>query len=475
VELLRPLDAAFLAMETPRTPMHMGSIGIFEAGPLRDGCGRLRMDDIRAEVQSRLHLVPKLRKRVRFPLASQSAPLWVDDPHFDITAHVLHSTLSDPGDEDQLLARCAALMSKPLDRDRPLWQIWVIDGLSDDRVALMEMLHHSMADGLAGVELASVLLDLAPRSAHAAASSPWRPLPPPGDLSVAAGQLGRLGSSIGRLVAATSRSLRHPSALSRALRNHERAFTNLASAGLLPSRCSLNVPVGHDRGVLAVRRSMEDLQRAEHHFGVTVNDLLLTAIAAGLHDLFASRGEATDGRTARILVPVATDHHEDRALGNRVSVMVVRVPVGDLDPVRRLRAVAAEERSCKDHHQALATELVLSSLDAWLPAAVSAASGLVHHQPFVNLVVTNVPGPAVPLYVLGARMLEVIPLVPLGGNLSVGVAALSYDGQLGLGIMFDPVACPDADVLAAGIRRCFEELATLARRGPTGVAQPLPA
>ena len=222
--------------------------------------------------------------------------------------------------------------------------------------------------------------------------------------------------------------------------------------------CSLNVPVGFDRRAVAVRQPLDALRRTEHHFGVTLNDLLLTAIASGVHDLLSARGEATEGRVLQVLVPVGSDHHDDHRLGNEVSAMVVRLPIGAAPAVDRLREVARAERSSKDRGQAAATHLLLSSLDALPPVAVAAASHLVHHQPFVNLVVTNVPGPDVPLYVFGARMLEAIPLVPLGGNLSVGVAALSYEGQLAIGILTDPHACPDVDVLADGVGRCFREL-----------------
>jgi WS/DGAT/MGAT family acyltransferase len=205
---------------------------------------------------------------------------------------------------------------------------------------------------------------------------------------------------------------------------------------------------------------MDELRRAERRFGVTLNDLLLTAIAGGVHDLLSARGEVMEGRQLQVLVPVGSDHHGDRWLGNDVSAMVVRLPIGAAPAAERLREVARAEQDSKDHAQSLATHLLLSSLDVLPPAALSAASHLVHHQPFVNLVVTNVPGPDVPLYVLGARMLEVIPLVPLAGNLSVGVAALSYNGQLTIGILTDPVACPDVEVLAEGVGRCFSGLVT---------------
>ena len=458
VDFLTELDASFLYMESPQTPMHMGSIGIFDGGPLHDAHGCLRLDAVRAKVRSRLHLVPKLRKIVRLPLLGESAPAWVDDPEFDITYHVRAGAIPEPGDEAQLLELCSRLMSFPLDRDRPLWQIYFIDGLADGRVAVLEMIHHCMADGLAGVEIASVLLDLEAHPPDRHSADDWEPTPAPRRTLVAADGLTRLGGVVSTIAADAWQAMWHPSRAGRVLSRYAGAFFDLVSETPLAPHLSLNAPVGSDRRALVVRERMDELRRAEHFFGVTLNDLLLTAVASGVHDLLSARGEVMEDRTLQVLVPVGADHDGDHQLGNEMSAMLVRLPICAAPAVERLRKVAVAEHSRKEHGQAHATRLMLSALDALPPMAVSAASRLVHHQPFVNLVVTNVPGPAVPLYMLGARMLEVIPLVPLGGNLSVGVAALSYNGLFTIGVLVDPVACPDASVFTEGIARCFTQL-----------------
>jgi len=457
-DALTPLDASFLYMESAHTPMHMGSIGIFEGGPLHDADGCLRLEEVRTEVESRLRLVPKLRKCVRLPLIGEAAPVWVDDDHFDITAHVHQAALPEPGDEVQLLELCARLMACPLDRSRPLWDIWLIDGLEGGRVAMLEMLHHSVADGLAGVELATVLLDLEPRPSRRHADDGWQPAPAPGRLEVTVESLAHWGEFIWRLAADGWHAVWHPSQAGHVVARYAGALRSLLATPSVTPDCSLNTPVGFDRRAVAVHQPLLELRQAEHHFGVTLNDLLLTAVASGVHDLLSARGEVMDGRQLEVLVPVGSDHQGDHRLGNEVSAMRVRLPIGAASAVDRLSEVARAEREGKDHEQALAMHFLLWSLDALLPAALSAASHLMHHQPFVNLVVTNVPGPDVPLYVLGARMLEAIPLVPLGGNLSVGVAALSYGGQLTVGLLADPAHCPDVDTLALGIDRCFREL-----------------
>jgi len=471
-DTLTPLDASFLYMESDHTPMHMTFIGIFEGGPLHDASGCLRLEEVRAEVESRLRLVPKLRKIVRFPVLGESAPVWVDDPDFDITDHIHQAALPEPGTEAQLLDRCARLVSRPLDRTRPLWDVWLIDGLEGGRVALLEMLHHSMADGLAGVELATVLLDLEPRAPVPHAPDGWQPARAPGRMALGTEGVAHVAGIARTLAADGWHAVWHPSEAVHVLARYTSAFRSLLPLSPATPDCSLNVPVGFDRQVVVVRQPMDELRRAERRFGVTLNDLLLTAIASGVHDLLSARGEVMEGRRLHVLVPVGADHHDDRRLGNDVSAMVVRLPIGAAPPAERLREVARAERDSKDHAQPLATHLFLSSLDALPPAALAAASHLVHHQPFVNLVVTNVPGPDVPLYALGARMLEAIPLVPLAGNLSVGAAALSYNGQLTIGIQADPVACPDVQTLARGIGRCFAELVTAVPHPDRGSSVP---
>jgi diacylglycerol O-acyltransferase / wax synthase len=459
---LHALDASFLYMETAHTPMHMASVGLFEGPPLHDTQGRLCLDEVRTEVASRLHLVPKLRRCVRMPLVAGEAPVWVDDPDFDVANHVHQAALPSPGNDEQLFEFCADLMAYPMDRQHPLWHIWLVDGLEDGRVAVVELLHHSLADGLAGVELATVLLDVEPRLRTRRVEAAWQPAPPPSRLAVATR---RVAALVTRVSADVEQVVRHPTAAPRVLRRYIPAFTSLFADPVATVHCSLNRRVGFSRRVLAVRRPLEGLRRAEHHFGVTLNDLLLTAVAAGVHDLLSGRGEVMEGRHVHVLVPVGADHHGDRQLGNEVSAMVVPVPIGPASASDRLERVAGAERRCKEVRQALAAHALLSSFDAWPHAALAAASHLVHRQPFVNLVVTNVPGPDVPLSMLGARMVEAVPLVPLIGNLSVGIAALSYWGQLSVGILVDPAACPDATVLASAIGRSLDELAAAARDG----------
>lgn len=470
--VLSPLDAGFLYAESVRTPMHMGSLGIFEGAPLRDQHGRLRSEDVRAEVDSRLHLVPKLRRQVSFSPLGAAAPTWVDDPDFDVANHVRDAMLPSPGSEATLGDLCAELMTRPLERDRPLWEIWLIDGLEGGRVAMMEKLHHSMADGLAGVELVTVLFDLDrhPATSHPA-PDPWQPAPSRHRTSIVARDLGRRGAVPLHLMANGVGALRHPIRVGREVARYADAFSSVVTWQSIAPSSSLNVTVGEDREVVFVRQPLGELQQAAARFGVTINDLLLTAVAEGIHCLMSARGESVEGRTVQVLVPVGADHHGDHQLGNQVSAMLVRLPIGTSDPVDRLRSVSRAQASCKHHHQALAAALLLDLLDPWPQPSLAAAARLIHRQPFFNLVVTNVPGPGVPLYVLGARMLEAFPIVPIAGNLSVGVAALTYDEQLTVGLLADPGGCPDVDVFANGIGCSFAGLTTAAGIGHIAVSE----
>ncbi len=445
--------------------MHMGSIGMFEGAPLRDEHGTLRTDDVRTEIESRLHLVPKLRRRVRFTSLGMAAPVWMDAPAFDIAHHVRATTLPSPGTEASLKVLCAELMARPLRRDRPLWEIWLIDGLEGGRVAMLEKLHHSMADGLAGVELVTVLFDLDRHPARAESSPrPWNPTPPPRERSVIAHDLGRRAAVPLHLAANGIELLRHPVIVGRDAAHYAAALSSVVTPRSIAPSLSLNVPVGKRRRVEFVRQPLEELHQVAGLFGVTVNDLLLTAVAGGVRGLLARRGERVEGRSIQVLVPVGADHHGDHQLGNRVSAMLVRLPIGSCDPVDRLQMVSRAQASCKHHHQALAAALLLELLEPLPQSVLATAARLIHRQPFFNLVVTNVPGPGVPLYVLGARMLEAFPMVPIAGNLSVGVAALSYGEQLTIGLLADPGACADLDVFADGIDRSFAELIAVAGR-----------
>ena len=455
---LTPLDASFLHVESERTPMHMASIGIFEGRPLCDAEGNLRIDDVRRLIAGRLELVPKLRQRAVKGLLGEAPPVWLDDPDFEISEHVRVRRLPRPGTEAELLHLCAELMAAPLERTRPLWELTFVEGLSEGRVALIEKLHHSMADGLAAAELATVLLDLSPDPPLQEATSPWIPAARPPMWRAAVRDLLRLGSLPLRVARWYGQSVRHPIARTQELGDLGRAVGTLVTPKMFAPRSSLNTPVTNARSVSFVRLPFEEVHAVARSFDATVNDVLLTLVAGGLHDLLTSRGELTETTELQALVPVGLEKSEGQQLANSVSALFVRLPVGMEDPEAVLRAVTAEVGEAKRRHQALAAASVLRLLEPLPQDLLAVAAGIVQHQPFFNLIVTNVPGPPVPLFALGARLLEAFPIVPLAGNQSLAVAALSYEGQLNLGVLSDPVLCPDVAVFCAGVRLRLESL-----------------
>ncbi|HUO49697.1 MAG TPA: wax ester/triacylglycerol synthase domain-containing protein, partial [Acidimicrobiales bacterium] len=299
--LMRPrrltgLDALFLHLESPRTPMHMGSVAVFEGGPLTDATGRIRIETLRADVEDRLDLVPNLRCRPRRAFLGESAPVWVDDGEFDLTAHMRVVALPTPGTMEQLAALSEEILAVPLDLDHPLWEMWFVEGLAGGRVGLVQKLHHAMADGLAGVELATVLLDAErhPRRPHGA-RRPWYPEPMPGALSVAAFDASaRLASGL-RVLRLGARRLADPvPTLRRAITTAD-ALGTVLTPRLFAPRSSLNAPIGQARRIAFVRAPMEQLVAVEHAHGVTINDIVLSAVAGGLRHMLQARGEVVEG------------------------------------------------------------------------------------------------------------------------------------------------------------------------------------
>ena len=456
---LTALDASFLHAESETTPMHMASVGIFDGRYLYDPQGNFRIDDIRRLIAGRLALVPKLRQRPSLSPLGQAPPTWLDYPDFDITEHVRVCALTPPATEAELRRLCADLMGVPLDRARPLWDLTFVEGLDGGRVGLVERLHHSMADGLAAAELATVLLDLAsdpPPFDEPVA--PWSPSVGAPAWRAAADDLLRLGALPVRAAKWCVESAVHPIRRTREFVDIARAFGTIVTPRIVAPRSSLNGRITEARSVDFVRLSLEDVQEVGHSFDGTINDVLLTLVAGGLRALLSSRGELTEHSELQVLVPVGLVDAEGRNLGNSVSAMFVRLPVGLDDAVEVLTAVMAEVGDDKRRHQALAAASFLRFLEPFPQEILARGVGILQYQPFFNLIVTNVPGPPVPLYALGARLLEAFPILPLVGNQSLAVAALSYDGQLNMGVLSDPATCPDAQVFCTGVQACHNAL-----------------
>ncbi|HXQ55573.1 MAG TPA: wax ester/triacylglycerol synthase family O-acyltransferase [Actinomycetes bacterium] len=440
-------DAGFLYLEHAGLPQHVAILAVVEGGPLHDQDGRLRLDAVREQFDRRLHLAPRLRQLVVCPPLGQGLPLWTDDHGFDLADHVRAVQVAAPGDERELLALCDQLCLRLLDRTRPLWELWLITGLAQGRVGLVLKLHHALADGLAAVQIAGALLLDATPDAPSPQPPPWRPRPAPSGWVLVADNLRGRAAALARL--------RHPGTLPAQARVLAGAWRMVRDGRRPRRRSPLRRPLGGRRRLVLVRARLAVVKQIAHAHQATVNDVLLAAVAGGLRALLLARGVLVEGLTLRASVPVALRRASAAAaLGNQVGLMVVPLPVEEPDAARRLRQVTQATTQRKRRPEVLAGLRPVGSL-----TVLRALNRYSRHQHLVDLFITNVPGPQVPLFVVGARLLEAFPVVQVAGNVPLSVAVLSYDGQLNVGIQSDPDALSDVEVFADGLRRSLEELA----------------
>ena len=448
---MSPMDASFLHIEGPMNPMHVGGVSIFE-GPAPP------FEQLSAMVAGKLDLVPRYRQKVRFVPLGLGRPVWVDDPHFNLSYHVRHSALPAPGSEEQLRRTAARIFAQHLDRNKPLWEIWMIEGLSKNRWVLLSKVHHCMVDGVAATDLMSVMFE---DETTPATATRWEPAPEPNGLELVLRTLTRRTVSPAEQLRSVRAALRAPRAslaqvtdLLGGMRSAARVMRPVGSS-------SLTGPVGPHRAWSCAHLRLSDVKALRSTLGGTVNDIVLSVVSGGLRDLLDSRGEHTAERTIPALVPVSVRRPGERGVyNNRVSAMVADLPVGIADPVARLAAVRAQMDGLKESKQAVAGD-VLTSLSGFAPPLLLALGArLAARSPSLGVQtgVTNVPGPQQPLRTLGRRLLESFPFVPLIGQVRISIAIFSYDGGLYFGVTSDYDSSNDIDVLTRGIESSMSEL-----------------
>jgi len=457
---LTGLDSSFLHLEQDSTHMHVAGCAIFHGeAPTH----RQLVDAI----ESRLHLVPRYRQRLAFVPFGQGRPVWVDDPHFNVAYHVRHTALPDPGSEEQLMRMTGRVFSQALDRSRPLWEVWLVEGLSGDRFALLSKTHHALVDGISGVDIMTVLFDTSPEPMPVApADQEWVPRPLPSRAQLLADAVLERATVPGEMVRGVRAVLRGPRAVVGQLARSLGALGELALTGLAPAPTTLfNVPIGPHRRFTWVRGDLGEFKAIKNALSGTVNDVVLSVVTGALGRYMRRHGEPTDGVVLRAMVPVSIRADVDRgALGNRVAAMWAPLPVGIEDPVQRLGTISASMRDLKASGQAVGAQ-VLTQLSGFAPPTImSQAARLQARQRIFNLVVTNVPGPQFPLYLMGRELEAIFPMVPLAKNTALGIAILSYNGQLNFGLSGDYDAMADIEVLADELRASIEELAAAAGR-----------
>ena len=455
---LSSLDASFLHLESLETPMHVGAVSIFEGASFFDDTGRFQLAAARRLIASRLHLIPRFRKMLKAVPFNQGRPIWVDDPRFDIAYHVRLTALPSPGTREQLMTLTARVQSQLLDRSRPLWELWFVEGLEGGRVALIQKTHHALVDGVSGVDVATVLLDFQPEPAFLEPPR-WIIEPPPSEWRLLADSVWQRATEPAELVRSVRAGLRGPANTLENTTRIARSVSSLFGADALAPRTSLNVSVGRNRLFDGVTISFGEVHKVREAFGGTINDVILAGVCGGLRRLLESRDESIDGMTLKAFCPVSVrDDAEQMQLGNRVSGMLVPLPIGLPNPVDRLNAIRESTVYLKEREQAVGASFLLDLTQYAAPTLLGLGARLAHRQPFFNLVVTNVPGPQVPLYCMGGRMLEVFPVVPLTKNLAIGIAILSYCGNLHIGLFVDRDAFPDLPVLSIALENSFGEL-----------------
>jgi diacylglycerol O-acyltransferase len=447
-ERLSALDASFLYLERPNVHMHVAGLAVLD--PSIRAAGPLRFEDLIQLVGERIHLVPRFRQRVQEPPLRAGRPVWVDDDRFDLTYHLRRAALPEPGGRGELAEFVQGVQSRPLDRTRPLWEMYLIEGLEDGYVAVLSKSHHAMIDGISGMDLASVMFDFTPKTQRIHAPGPWEPGPPPSPISLWAGGLAeQLAHPVRSIVEGMGLLLRAPAEVAARIGGLAGGVASLVSLGPAPQG-PFNVPVGPNRRFSMAEVPVADMRAIKNALGGTVNDVVLAAVAGALRRRLRRRHERVRGVSLRALMPVSIrDESQRMAFGNQVSVFFVDLPVGEKDPVRRLRAITRATGTLKTSQQAVAATALINSA-RWAPPTLHGlAARLVVRQRLVNLIVSNVPGPQVPLYLDGARLMVAYPVMPLGPTTALSVAVTSLSGTMGFGFTGDWDAVPDIDPIAS--------------------------
>ncbi|HJZ37905.1 MAG TPA: wax ester/triacylglycerol synthase family O-acyltransferase [Solirubrobacterales bacterium] len=453
LDRLTAVDASFLSNESSSSHMHVGAILIFEGPPPR-------YVDLVEHVRGRLNLVPRFRQKLVVPPLEAGRPLWADDVNFNLSYHIRHTALPEPGGEAQLKRLCGRVFSQQLDRSKPLWELWLVQGLERDRFALLTKTHHAMVDGISGVDIGTVLFDLEPVPAPAPVEERWVPQKSPSTAEL----VGRgIGDAIGMPIALAGRAVeavRHPETTARKAVEGVEALSEIVAQFADPAPdVPLNHEIGPHRRYIWARSELATFKRIKDSLGGTVNDVVLAVVTGSIREWLHSRGVRTEGLELRALVPVsirAEDEHGN--LGNRLTAMRGPLPVYIEDPVRRLQVISEEMAGLKESKQALGAEMISRFNDFAPPTLLAQAGRLNFSTRLFNLLVTNVPGPQIPLYVLGRELEEVFPVAFLPQNHRLAVAIMSYHGKIGFGLLADYDSMEDIELLGAGINNALAEL-----------------
>ncbi|HEU4421422.1 MAG TPA: wax ester/triacylglycerol synthase family O-acyltransferase [Pilimelia sp.] len=461
---MNALDAGFYFAEDENAPLHVGAVMVFEGPPPSYG------DLIRA-LLAKLPKAPRYRQRVRTSPLHLSRPVWMDDEHFQILYHVRHTAVPAPGGPEQLRNLAGRVFAQRLDLSKPLWELWLVEGLENGRWALISKTHHCMVDGIAGTDLMQALMDLR-ADAELPEVTEWRPEPPPAGPTLSLGSLfdvvtwpvRQLGDLPGLV-----RWLPNPGDLMKLAWAVGGSLPGTARRLVTSAARSLNGPIGPHRRWVWVEADLGEIKQVRTAFGGTVNDVILAAVTGGFRDLLGKRGDLRDGQIVRTMVPVSMRAGTERGqLNNRVTAVLVNLPVGEPDPQRRLAVLRDQMDDLKRSGQAVGADKLVGLADFAAPTLMALGSRVAAKVPqqVLQTITTNVPGPRVPLYLLGRRLVELYPYIPLFNGIRIAVGIYSYLGRFYFGVNADFDAMPDIQVLADGIRAGFDELVEQAATAP---------
>jgi diacylglycerol O-acyltransferase / wax synthase len=461
LDRLSAIDASFLTNESSSAHMHVGAVLIFEGPPPA-------YEDFLGHVESRLHLVPRFRQKLAFPPAETGRPFWVDDPNFNLRYHVRHTALPSPGSEEQLKNITGRLFSQALDRSKPLWEIWLVQGLEKNRFALINKTHHALVDGVAGVDIATVLFDVKPVP-EPSEPDDWVPSPAPSSSELAAQGLVELAGTPFRLAQRAARAAANPERAARRVMEAGEAIAEVAWNFTNPAPdVPLNTEIGSHRRFTWTRAQLADFKRIKDQLGGTVNDVVLAVVSGALRSWLMGRGIRTEGLELRALVPVSIREEDERGqTGNRIAAMRGPLPVYIEDPVKRLSAVCSAMGELKQSKQALGAEVISRFNDFAPPTLLAQASRINFSTRLFNLIVTNVPGPQIPLYVLGRELEDAFPVAFLPEHHALAIAIMSYNGGIDFGLLADYDSMDDVEIIATALTESLGELLEVANSRKT--------
>jgi len=457
LDRLTAIDAQFLTNENENSHMHIGAVMIFEGDPPS-------YDELKAHVASRLDFVPRYRQRLVYPPYGTGRPLWADDPDFNLNYHLRHTALPAPGSERELKILASRLFSQQLDRAKPLWEMYLVEELEDDRFAIIIKSHHAMIDGISGVDIGTVIFDVTPDAEPVVPEKEWKPKPLPSNLSLLERGARELATEPIKLGERALSALRKPSTLAEKLGESAEGLAEVARA-LADSApdVPLNQPISPHRRITWTSADLAEYKRIKDVFGTTVNDVVLAVTAGSIRKWLINRDVDTDGLELRAMVPVSVRTDEERGqLGNKLATMRAPLPVYEPDAVARLEIVSSAMDGLKQSKQALGAEVIARLNDFAPPTLLAQAARLTFSTRLFNLLVTNVPGPQIPLYVLGRKLVKPYPVAFLAKNHGLAVGVMSYAGQVNIGLIGDFEVMPDIGVVRRGLNESLAELSAAA-------------